>query len=60
MAESGTYANFVASPTKFDLAHDGVGYATPSSDVPQDAVAKAMEFADMIKSGSLTPPEAIP
>ncbi len=60
MAETGTYANFVASPTKFDLAHDGVGYATPSSDVPQDAVAKAMSFADMIKSGSLTPPEAIP
>ncbi len=49
MAETGTYANFVASPTKFDLAHDGVGYATPSSDVPQDAVAKAMAFADMIK-----------
>ncbi len=60
MAETGTYANFVASPTKFDLAHDGVGYATPSSDVPQDAVAKAMAFADMIKAGTLTPPEAIP
>ena len=60
MAETGTYANFVANPTKFDLAHDGVGYATPSSDVPQDAVAEAMTFADMIKAGTLVPPEAIP
>ena len=60
MAETGTYANFVASPTKFDLSHDGTGYSTPSSDVPQDAVAKAMEFADMIKAGTLIPPEAIP
>src|SRR5438128_8619247 len=60
MAETGSYASFVANPTKFDLAHDGVGYATPSADVPQDAVAKAMAFADMIKAGSLVPPEMIP
>jgi basic membrane protein A len=59
-ASTGPYSNFVTSPTKFDLAHDGVGYAPPSSDVPQDAVAKAMDFASMIKSGSLTPPETIP
>jgi basic membrane protein A and related proteins len=59
-AATGAYSTFVASPTKFDLAHDGVGYATPSADVPADAVAKAMDFANMIKSGSLTPPEAIP
>ena len=60
LAETGGYAGFVASPTKFDLAHDGVGYATPSADVPADAVATAMSFADMIKSGALVPPEMIP
>jgi basic membrane protein A len=60
LAETGAYAGFVASPTKFDFAHDGVGYAPPSSDVPQDAIAKAMSFGDMIKAGTLTPPEAIP
>lgn len=59
-AATGPYSSFVASPTKFDLAHDGVGYATPSADVPADAVAKAMDFANQIKSGSLTPPEMIP
>jgi basic membrane protein A len=60
LAETGGYAGFVSSPKTFDITNDGVGYAPPSSDVPQDAVAKAMAFADMIKSGSLTPPEAIP
>lgn len=59
-AATGAYSNFVANPTRFDLAHDGVGYAPPSADVPQDAVAKAMDFANMIKSGALTPPETIP
>ncbi|HLZ80356.1 MAG TPA: BMP family ABC transporter substrate-binding protein [Ktedonobacteraceae bacterium] len=60
MAEDGTYAGFVSNPTKFDINNDGVGYATPSADVPQDAVQKAMDFANQMKSGSLTPPEAIP
>ncbi len=60
LAETGGYAGFVASPMTFDLAHDGVGYATPSADVPADAVAKATSFADMIKSGALTPPAAVP
>ncbi len=60
MAEDGTYASFVSSPTKFDINNDGVGYATPSSDVPQDAIAKATDFTSQMKSGSLTPPEAIP
>ena len=59
-ATTGPYASFVANPFTFDLARDGVGYATPSSDVPADAVAKAMDFANMIKSGALTPPETIP
>lgn len=55
--EKGSYTN---NPPKFDLAHNGVGYAPPSSAVPADAAAKASSFADMIKSGALTPPENIP
>jgi len=52
--------NFTNNPPKFDLAHDGVGYAPPNNDVPADAKAKAEDFASQIKSGSLTPPENIP
>lgn len=59
-AETGQYASFVSSPFKFDLARDGVGFATPSSDVPQDAVQTATNYENMIKSGQLTPPENIP
>jgi basic membrane protein A and related proteins len=59
-AETGQYASFVASPIKFDLAHDGVGFATPSSDVPADAVTTAQNYESQIKAGSLTPPENIP
>ena len=59
-ATTGPYASYVASPFTFDLARDGVGFATPSSDVPADAVAKAMDFESMIKAGTLTPPATIP
>ncbi len=59
-ATTGPYASYVASPYTFDLARDGVGFATPSSDVPADAVAKATDFESMIKAGTLTPPETIP
>ena len=59
-ATTGPYASYVASPFTFDLARDGVGFATPSSDVPADAVAKATDFESMIKAGTLTPPETIP
>ncbi len=59
-ASSGPYANFVKSPYKFDLSNNGVSYATPSSAVPADAVAKAMTFQNEMLSGALTPPEAIP
>ena len=45
---------------KFDLAHNGVGYAPVSSDVPADAKAQADAFASQIMSGSLVPPENIP
>jgi len=60
LAETGKYDAFVASPTKFDINNDGVAYATPSAAVPADAVAKAMDFANMMKSGSLVVPEQIP
>ncbi len=55
--EDGQYSN---NPPTFDLAHDGVGYAPFSKDVPADAKAKAEDFANQIKSGSLTPPADIP
>src|SRR5689334_18092905 len=51
---------FINNPPTFDLTHDGVGYAPFSKDVPEDAKAKADDFANQIKSGSLTPPADIP
>jgi basic membrane protein A len=45
---------------RFDLAHDGVGYAPTTSAVPADAVAKAEAFKQEILAGTLTPPENIP
>jgi basic membrane protein A len=60
LAETGGYANFVANPILFDINNDGVAYAPPSADVPQDAIAKANDFANMMKSGSLAVPTAIP
>ncbi len=59
-AATGPYTSYVASPFTFDLARDGVGFVTPTSDVPADAVAKATDFESMIKAGTLTPPETIP
>ncbi|HEX9133099.1 MAG TPA: BMP family ABC transporter substrate-binding protein [Ktedonobacteraceae bacterium] len=59
-AATGAYSNYVANPTKFDINNDGVAYATPSSAVPQDAVAKADDFASQMKAGTLVPPEQIP
>jgi len=55
--ESGSFTNNIP---KFDLAHDGVGYAPVSKDVPADAKAQADTFASQIMSGSLVPPENIP
>ncbi|MEO8955710.1 MAG: BMP family ABC transporter substrate-binding protein, partial [Ktedonobacteraceae bacterium] len=52
--------SFTNNPPKFDLAHDGVGYAPVSSAVPADAKAKADDFAAQIMSGSLVVPENIP
>src|SRR2546429_3842859 len=60
LAETGKYDAFVASPTKFDINNDGVAYGMPSSAVPQDAIAKADEFASQMKSGTLVVPEQIP
>jgi basic membrane protein A and related proteins len=59
-AATGAYSSFVANPTKFDINNDGVAYATPSAAVPQDAVAKAMDFENQMKSGSIVVPEQIP
>ena len=59
-AATGPYTSFVQKPYQFDLSNDGVGFATPSSDVPPDAVAKATDFENEIKAGTLTPPTAIP
>lgn len=55
--EDGQFTN---TPPTFDLARDGVGYAPTSKDVPADAKAKADDFANQIKSGSLTVPADIP
>ena len=60
LAETGKFAAYAANPTKFDINNDGVAYATPSSAVPQDAIAKADEFASEMKSGTLVVPEQIP
>jgi basic membrane protein A len=61
-AESGQFASFAASSAnyKFDLSHDGVGYATPTSAVPADAVSIAQTYQNEIVSGQLTPPTDIP
>jgi basic membrane protein A and related proteins len=59
-AEKGTFDAFVANPSIFDLAHNGVGYGTPGSDVPADAVTTANSYADMIKNGTLVLQENIP
>jgi basic membrane protein A and related proteins len=57
---TGAYSSFVASPTKFDINNDGVAYGMPSAAVPADAIAKANDFANQMKAGTLVPPEAIP
>ena len=55
-AENGQFATFIKHPTPFGLANGGVDFATPGSDVPQDATSKAQEYQGDILSGSLTPP----
>ncbi|HEX7734692.1 MAG TPA: BMP family ABC transporter substrate-binding protein [Ktedonobacteraceae bacterium] len=64
-AETGQYDKFVSdshgsTPPLFDLANGGVGFATPSSDVPADAAATANSYASQIQSGTLTPPTKVP
>ncbi len=44
---------------RFDLAHDGVGYAPTTSQVPAHATAKAESFRQEILAGTLTPPATI-
>ena len=65
-AETGQYTSYVTqsasttNPPRFDLANGGVGFATPSSDVPADAVTTANTYAGQIQSGALVPPADIP
>lgn len=55
-AENNQYDAFVQNPLIFDLAHDGVSFATPNSDVPQDAIDKAKEYEYEMQIGALIPP----
>jgi basic membrane protein A len=57
LTEKGQYTN---SLPEFDLSNDGVGYGTPSSAVPQDAITTAQNYESQIKAGTLTPPTDIP
>lgn len=57
LSEKGQYTN---SLPEFSLANDGVGYGTPSSAVPQDAITTAQNYESQIKAGTLTPPTDIP
>jgi basic membrane protein A and related proteins len=58
-AETNQYGTLIAHLQPFDLAHNGVGFATPSPDVPLDALQTAMNYENMIKKGQITPPTAI-
>ncbi|HZO74152.1 MAG TPA: BMP family ABC transporter substrate-binding protein [Ktedonobacteraceae bacterium] len=55
--EAGKYTN---NPPAFDLNSNGVGYATPTSDVPADAKAAADNLIAQIKSGALSIPNTVP
>lgn len=55
-AENNQYNAFVKKPITFDLAHDGIGFATPNLDVPPDAIARANEYESIIKAGTLILP----
>jgi basic membrane protein A len=57
LTQKGHYTNNVP---QFDLSNQGVGYGTPSSAVPQDAVQEAMTIQSEITSGTLTVPTDIP
>lgn len=64
-AETDQYTKFVSdsagsNPPRFDLTNGGVGFGTTSSDVPDDAVTTANNYAAQIQSGSLVPPADIP
>lgn len=57
LTQKGKYTNNVP---QFDLSNQGVGYGTPSSAVPQDAIQEAMTIQNQITSGALTVPTDIP
>ncbi len=54
--EDGNYSN---NPPPFDLAHDGVGYAPIAAGLPADLKTTADNFANQIKSGTITVPNKI-
>lgn len=55
-AEHDQFDAFVKNPFSFDLIRDGVGFASPSASVPQDAINKAQEYENKIKAGELVLP----
>jgi len=54
--EDGGFSN---NPPSFDLAHDGVGYASVAAGLPDSLKAKADDFANQIKAGTITIPDKI-
>ncbi|MGH2508678.1 MAG: BMP family lipoprotein [Ktedonobacteraceae bacterium] len=54
--EDNQYNAFVQKPLIFDVAHDGISFASPNPDVPQDAINKAKEYEYELQTGVLTLP----
>lgn len=44
----------------FGLDNEGTGFTTPSSVVPQDVINQVEDLRARIRSGAITPPDAIP
>jgi len=51
---------FKSGVVSFNLANDGVGFATPNKAVPQDVVAKVNDAAKKIKDGTIKVSKEIP
>lgn len=60
LTEKDQYPADPANFPKFSLSNDGVGYGKLSSAVPADVQPILDQYTSDIKSGTLTPPEAIP
>ncbi len=44
----------------FSLQDDATNFSTPSSVVPQDIINQVLELRNKIRTGAITPPEAVP